>query len=367
MVLLMSRFMFVPKLCRSRFGIVPQALYLALGLSLVVASACGGGGAPAGPEGVEPPAEATLASSPKLASVSGAPANALVFEGAVESSQFTDLGFAVAGRVEIVRVREGDSVRKGAVLASLDRVARIDQLEETRRRLGEARNAAGRGSGAAAIAGQVPDYLRAEIQRRLRAAEADQADLAATKRALGRAGRLEGREGMNRVLASRAYRAGRKAKSRSREVDERTADERLAVALISALEQRERRLERELEECDLVSPFSGVVVMVRVAPGQAVQTRGGEAAVVLLDPADLIVRASVPEALAKILGPGEDAWLEFERTSVVGTASVLEVDEVSYAVPGMVGGFARDILLAAEPGLLSDLRIGAEGRVALRR
>jgi multidrug resistance efflux pump len=150
-------------------------------------------------------------------------------------------------------------------------------------------------------------------------------------------------------------------------VDERTADERLAVALIAALEQRERRLETELEECDLVSPLSGVVVMVRVAQGRAVQTRGGKAAVVLIDPADLIVRTAVPETLAKILGPGEDAWVEFDQPGLGGAASVLAVDDVSYAVPGMAGGFARDVLLTVEPGLLSGLSIGAEGRVALRR
>ncbi len=359
--------MFVSRFGRTASGPVPQSFYLALCLCFVLGSACSGGDSPTALEDVAPAEEANTVSPSKLSPVSGAPVDVLLFEGAVESSLFTELRFAVAGRVELVRVREGDLVRKGAVLVSLDRIDRNEQLEETRRRLGEARVAAGRGSGGAARTGQIPDYLRAEIQRRLRAAEDDQADLAATKRALGRAGRLEGREGMNRVLATRAYRAGRKAQSRSREVDERTADERLAVALMAALEQREKRLERELEECDLVSPFAGVVVMVRVGEGQAVQTRGGDAAVVLIDPADLIVRTAVPEALAEILGPGEDAWLEFEQPAVAGTASVLAVDTVSYAVPGMAGGFARDVLLTAEPGLLSGLRIGAVGRVALRR
>lgn len=338
-----------------------------LGLCLVLGSACGGSSSPTVQEDLAPVEEANIALSPKRSPVRGAPTDALVFEGVVESSLFTELGFAVAGRVEVVRVREGDRVRKGAVVASLDRIDRTEQLEEIRRRLAEARIAAGRGSGATARSGQVPGYLRADIERRLRAAKADESDLAATKLALGRAGRLEGRAGMNRVLANRAYRAGRKAQLRSREVDERTADERLAVALIAALEQRERSLERELEESDLVSPFDGVVVMVQIGPGESVQTRSGGPAVVLIDPADLVVRTAVPEALAKILGPGEDAWLEFEQPSLVGAASILAVDEISYAVPGIAGGFARDVLLEAEPGLLVGLQIGAEGRVALRR
>jgi len=305
--------------------------------------------------------------SPKLAPVRGAPKDSLVFEGEVESSLFTELGFAVAGRVEFVRVEEGDRVRKGAILASLDRLDRLDQLDEIRRRLAEARTAAGRGSGAGAAAGQMPTYMRAEIERRLRAAEADQADLAATKRALARAGRIEGRAGMNRVLANRAYRVGQKAQSRSRAVDERTADERVAVALSDSLQQREKRLERELAECDIISPLDGIVVMIRAREGQSVQTRGADAAFVLIDQSDLVVRMAVPEKLGKILGPGEDAWLEFDAEGVSGTASVLQVDGTPYPAPWIAGGSAVDVLVTPQAGLLNDLRIGGLGRVALRR
>jgi len=213
----------------------------------------------------------------------------------------------------------------------------------------------------------MPTYMRAEIERRLRAAEADQADLAATKRALARAGRIEGRAGMNRVLANRAYRVGQKAQSRSRAVDERTADERVAVALSDSLQQREKRLERELAECDIISPLDGIVVMIRAREGQSVQTRGADAAFVLIDQSDLVVRMAVPEKLGKILGPGEDAWLEFDAEGVSGTASVLQVDGTPYPAPWIAGGSAVDVLVTPQAGLLNDLRIGGLGRVALRR
>lgn len=336
-----------------------------LGFGSVVG--CGGEQAPPQSAETQPAVDSPPLALPKLAAVRGAPKDALVFEGEVESTLFTELGFAVAGRVEFVRVAEGDRVRKGTILASLDRLDRLEQLDAIRRRLAEARTAAGRGAGARASAGQIPAYRRAEIQRRLRAAEADQADLAATKRALATEGRIDGLAGMNRVLANRAYRVGKKAQYRSRAVDERTADERLAVALADSLQQREKRLERELTECDILSPIDGIVVMVRTREGQSVQTRGADAAFVLIDPADQVVRMAVPEKLAKILGPGEDAWLEFDAVGVSGTASVLWVDATPYPAAWIAGGSAVDVLVAPQPGLLTDLRIGGLGRVALRR
>jgi len=314
---------------------------------------------------VAPPPLPSPAAS--LSPVRGAPVDALLFEGEVESSVFTELGFAVAGRVESVAVEEGERVRKGALLGSLDRLDRLDHLEETRRPLSEARTAARSGGGSASSRGQLPAYLRAEIEKRLRAAEADGADVSATRRALLRAGRLEGREGMTRVLGSRAYRVGKKSRAQHRYIEDRTADERLAVALIDSLEHRERRLERELKECELLSPIDGLVVMIRAREGQSVQTRGADAAFVLIDPSDLIVRLPVPEKLAKILGPGEDAWLEFGDSGASGEAKVLRVESTAYSASGTPGATMRDVLVAPEAGLLGRLRIGDLARVALRR
>jgi hypothetical protein len=107
--------------------------------------------------------------------------------------------------------------------------------------------------------------------------------------------------------------------------------------------------------------------MVRTREGRSVQTRASDGAFVLIDPADLVVRIAVPEKLAKILGPGEDAWLEFDAEGVSGTASVLQVDATPYPAPWIAGGSAVDVLLEPQPGLLMDLRIGGLGRVALRR
>jgi multidrug resistance efflux pump len=205
------------------------------------------------------------------------------------------------------------------------------------------------------------------MEKRLRQAEADGKDVAATKRALVRAGRLEGKEGMTRVLGSRAYRKGKRSRSQHRYIEDRTADERLAVALLDSLEQRERRLVRELDECDLLSPFEGTVVMIGAREGQAVQTRGGDPAFVLIAPSDLVVRMPVPEKLAKILGSGEDAWLEFDQTGASGNAKILGVDMTSYAAGDGSGLTMRDVLVVPEAALLGRLDIGELARVAVRR
>jgi len=290
----------------------------------------------------------------------------LVFEGAAESTSFTELRFAVSGRVESIAVTEGQSVKKGSVLATVDRLDREELLAETRRRLSEARSARKAGGNSSRNRG-VPAYLRSEMEKRIREAEASAKDVAAAKRALNRAGKQEGEEGMNRVLQSRSFRQGRASRSQHRYVEDRTADERLAVALIDDLEQRESRLKKELAECDLVSPIDGIVVMIGATAGQAVQTRGARAALVLIDPLDLVVRFSVPEKLGKILGPGEDAWLQVGEDGPSTQTKISGIDETSYQAVEGGNELVRDVLIVPPLDLIERLKIGQSVRVALRR
>ena len=107
--------------------------------------------------------------------------------------------------------------------------------------------------------------------------------------------------------------------------------------------------------------------MVEAVEGQAVQTRGGDPAFGLIGPSDLVVRLPVAEKLAKILGSGEDAWLEFDQTGASGNAKILGVDMTSYAAGDGSGLTMRDVLVVPEAALLGRLDIGELARVAVRR
>jgi multidrug efflux pump subunit AcrA (membrane-fusion protein) len=343
-----------------------RAPLLVLGLTLLLG--CGSNSTPsAAPQ--EPSPVRSVETVPPVASldpVAGAPSDALLFAAEVESTSFTELRFAVPGRVDLVRVEEGAPVRAGTVLASLDRADREARLAETQRRLSDSRSAR-KGVGRPSEARKVPSYLRAEMEQRLRDAERDRKNEAPTRRALDRAAMLEGQEGMTRVLQNRAYQHGKRARRTGTNVEQRTEDERLAVALITDLEQRELRLKRELEECDLVSPIDGVVVKIGTESGESAQTRGGDADFVLIDSSDFVVRFAVPERLGKILGPGEEAWLEFEPGGRTGTGSVLAVDTLSYETGRAGEGLVTDVLVRPEQSLLQSLSIGQQAVVALRR
>jgi len=350
----------------SRFQPLSIAPGLILGVLLVLGCGSEVDSAVAPEESLASERPAALPPSPPLDPVPGAPSDALVFAAEVESTSFTELRFAVPGRVDLVQVEEGASVKAGAVLATLDRSDREERLAETQRRLSDSRSAR-KGGRRPSEARKVPNYLRAEMEQRLRDAERDGKNEGPTRRALDRAAMLEGQEGMTRVLQSRAYQHGKRARRTGANVEQRTEDERLAVALITDLEQRELRLKRELEECDLVSPIDGVVVKIGTEAGEATQTRGGDPAFVLIDVSDFIVRFAVPERFAKILGPGEEAWLEFEAGGPTGTGVVLAVDTLSYETGRAGEGRVTDVLVRPEESLLQSLSIGQQAVVALRR
>ena len=64
---------------------------------------------------------------------SGQNSDGLLASGTVEATE-AQLGFQVAGRIEFIKVREGDAVKKDEVLARLD-------TRETEARLAQARTA----------------------------------------------------------------------------------------------------------------------------------------------------------------------------------------------------------------------------------
>ena len=80
-----------------------------------------------------------------------------------------------------------------------------------------------------------------------------------------------------------------------------------------------------------------------------------------------IVRFAVPERFAKILGPGEEAWLKFEAGGPTGTGVVLAVDTLSYETGRSGEGLVTDVLVRPEESLLQSLSIGQRAVVALRR
>lgn len=337
-------------------------------LVLLAAVGCSGG-----TESSVQPAPSPVASAPVSAPVAGAtepvpgaPPDAYVFTGDVEASLFTELRFGVAGRVEVVRVRPGDRIREGAVLASLDTIDRTEALRETRRRLKDGRSVAV-GGRTHRPGNKPPAYIRQEMEARQLELKEEERRARAQKRRMTEAMKHEGQEGATRVVTSGTHRRGRRDRASRADIGGRTSDDRLAVALLDDLDQRRLRLEREIRESDLTSPLTGVVVMVGVREGQQVQTRGGDAAFVLLDPSDFVVRIGVPTELASVLQEDEGAWLDLGGASAAVSGTVVLIDSTVYESVRPGEGNIQDILIRPDPAVLDGLEVGQPVRVALRR
>ena len=300
-----------------------------------------------------------------LPAVGGAPADVRVFEGEVESALFTELSFAVPGRVEAIFVNVGDTVREGQKLAALDQVDRQVLLTETRRRLSEARGAARR-TGTTNSRQGPPAWLRSELTKRMRLADQqrplDESDLAAFRKA----GEQGDTEELEKILKRRAWRKGQSTRAGRNDVEKRNADERVAIALIANLEQREARLVRELEESTLRAPTDGMLAKVSAVEGDSVQTRVTEPAFVLIRPQDYVLRVPVPADFARVLGDADEVWVDPGEGGAPGVATIQAIEPTEY--PSGVGDERlQDLIVTPESSMVSDLTIGQQVRVALRR
>jgi len=200
--------------------------------------------------------------------------------GRVEAQEY-DIATKRAGRVEEVRVREGDLVQKGQVLAQIDIQELTAQKHEAEADVAKAREA--QASAEAVLAQRDSERKMAAI------------DLARTRALVARA------------AASPQQLDHDRTKSETAEAAYRAAQEQLhaAESEIAAAAASLQRIQTQLDESTLVSPIRGRVIYRLAQPGEVLNA-GGKV-VTILDLADVYMTIFLPTEQAGRVGYGAEA------------------------------------------------------------
>lgn len=212
--------------------------------------------------------------------------------GTVEATE-ADLGFQMAGRIEWIGPRIGDSVQTG------DEVARLDREELlARKQAAEAQLEAARALLSELTAGFRPEEI-AEGSAALRGAEERLAD---ARRDLQRAERLFEGGAISREMLDKAETAAQVAQSGVDQARERyqilqdgPREERVAAqrAVMAQAGAAVAQVDASLSNAAIEIPFPGVVTLRHREPGETVSP--GAPVLTVMDPEDRWVRIYVRE------------------------------------------------------------------------
>jgi HlyD family secretion protein len=210
----------------------------------------------------------------------------------VEATE-ADLGFQMAGRIDWIEPRIGDSVTAG------QEVARMDQSELlARKRSAEAQLEAARAVLQELRTGSRPEEI-AEGRAALRAAEERLAD---ARRDLERARRLFEGGAVSREMLDKAETAAQVAESAADQARERVRilekgprQERVAAqaAAVSQAEAAVAQVDAALTNSVVTIPFGGIVTVRHREPGETVSP--GVPVLTVMDPEDRWVRIYIRE------------------------------------------------------------------------
>ena len=225
----------------------------------------------------------------------------LVLQGNVEVRQ-VNLGFKVPGRIEILNVDEGDRVRTGQVLASLEKIYFEDTLAQMRAQLGQSE-----ANYTKLKAGNRPE----EIAQATALVAEREATLANAKITKNRAeALLKSPAGSQKAFddSSAAERQAQAALNSAREalrlqeIGFRTEDIALAKAQFDERKANLQTVERQLTDANLIAPSDGSVLS-RVREAGAI-VQAGETVYVLSLTSPVWVRTYVSEPDLGRIKPG---------------------------------------------------------------
>lgn len=291
--------------------------------------------------------------------------------GTVEATE-ASLGFQAAGRIERIRVNEGDRVKTGDTLAVLDRA----ELE--------ARHAQARAQLSAAEAALSELERGARSEELAQAREADStaaARLADAQRDLARAQQLfrggaASQEAFDkaRFAADVARSQREQAAQQLRLVQAGPRIERIAAqrAMVQSAQALVRQVGAQLANAVVVAPFDGVVTVRQRQPGETVAPGAPVVTVANFD--DRWVRIYIAEHRLGAVSIGEAATITtdtYRDRSYPGTVSFIASEaeftprnvqtteervKLVYAVKVRITG---DTALALKPGMPADVVLGS--------
>ena len=216
----------------------------------------------------------------------------LVLSGSIEARD-ADVGPLVSGRVAQVLVDEGDEVRAGQPIATLEADLIAPQVEEQEAAVLEAKaelKRAENGPTREELARARINYEAAETDRR----------------------RMEGLLNAGAISQQQYDGSAVKAATAKETLKElergtRAEDIEAARAMVRRQEERLRLLRHQLEETQIVAPSDGVIQSIDIRPGDLVEA--GRPVAKLLEPSQLWVRVYVPEPLLGSVHRGQAAWV----------------------------------------------------------
>jgi HlyD family secretion protein len=235
---------------------------------------------------------AAFAFRDRLSGRFGSPPARLAASGTVEATE-AQLGFAVAGRIEDIAVREGDPVKNGAELARLDRSEVLARRDEAQARIDSARallRELERGSRDEEVA--QARAARDAAGDRLEDAERD----VERSRTLHRGGAVP-KEALDKaeLAVELAGRDLERAQEQLKLLEAGPRRERIDAqrAALGQAEASLRAVDAALDYMTLSAPFDGVITVRHREPGEAVSP--GAAVLTLMNPSDRWVRIYIRE------------------------------------------------------------------------
>jgi len=218
--------------------------------------------------------------------------NDLVLSGSIEARD-ADIGPLVTGRVDSVLVDEGDAVRAGQPIATLESNLIAPQVGEQIAAAAQAKAALDR-----ALNGPAREELaRARIN--YESAETDRK-------------RMEGLLNAG-AISQQQYDASNvkaaTAQETLKQLEKGTRPEDIASARAELRRQEERLeyLRRQLSETEILAPADGVIQSIDLRPGDLVEA--GRPIAKLLEPSEIWVRVYVPEPKLGTVRQGQAAWI----------------------------------------------------------
>jgi len=256
----------------------------------------------------EPPAvrvaRAELRKAPKVLSATGS----------LEADETATVSNEVAGKLAVIHVDFGDPVRKGQVLAELDKRELELQLERARSALAQA----------LARLGLTPDQVDVvpETTPAIRQAEA-QLETARTKYESAAKLVKTGDIAHDRyVEIEKAYHSAQAA------VDAARREMQAVLAQVRSLRAEVALAEKRLADAAIRAPFDGFVAERLASPGEYL--RPNTPVLRLVKPYPLRLRFDVPESAAAGVRPGRP--LRFRTDALPGEEFIAKVTEVAAAL-----------------------------------
>lgn len=248
---------------------------------------------------------------------------ALLASGTVEATE-AQLGFQATGRIEEIRVREGDRVRAGDELAHLDRAEMLARREQ----------AAAQADGARALLQELERGFRSDEVTQARAArDAALQRLEDARRDLERTRRLHEGGAVSQEALDKATLALEmaqnqydQAEAQWRLVEEGPRRERIDAqrAQLAQAQAAVRALDATLANLTIRAPFDGVVTVRHREPGEIVPP--GSTVLTLTNLDDRWVRIYIPEDRIGLVRIGQAATITsdtFDDKTYAGEVSFI--------------------------------------------